>query len=571
MGEISNGMIKRAVMVGGVLMFWAHSVQAQVTFQTFGAEIAVNHDASITVTEDISVRFDEPRHGIFRVIPYHYSLPNGNTASIPITITNVVQDGADVQYTTLTDRQNLTVKIGDPNETITGIHTYRLVYTAEAAVNFFSDHDELYWNVTGNDWPTMFQRVSAVVHLPSTYDASLVKTTCYTGPVESKNQNCQVSNDTTSATFSSQDFLTIVVGWPTGVVVKPANYDQLRAQAAQPTGLFRSAVGQLVVNVLLPILAGLVLLRHWRKHGRDPQSKRTIIAQYDPPNNLTPGEMGVIVDERANTRDIIATIIDLAVHGRLTITELAEQKFLGLGQTKDYQLTKIKTPPQKRELQPHEAALLENLFADGQSVKLSDLKGTFADDLHQSQSDLYDQVVSQGYFVSNPNTVRIKFIIAGVSVIALGFLTSAVGIFTPFIIGAMILIYAPLMPKRTALGVEAAWHARGFKLFLATAEKYRLQWQERENIFEEYLPYAMVFGVADKWSKAFAGLQQPPPSWYHGAGGAQFNSIVLWSALNNFSTVSAKSFSPPAASGASGFGGGGFSGGGGGGGGGGGW
>lgn len=137
--------------------------------------------------------------------------------------------------------------------------------------------------------------------------------------------------------------------------------------------------------------------------------------------------------------------------------------------------------------------------------------------------------------------------------------------------GLIVMAFIPAMPQRSMLGAEAAWIGHGFRLFIEKAEQYRIKWQERENIFETFLPYAMVFGIADKWSKAFRDVTMTNPTWYEGQLGSSFNTMVFWGAMSNFGSTINTSVVSAAASGSSGFGGGGFSGGGGGGGGGGGW
>ncbi len=560
-----------AVIIGATF-FARPTAAADLTFTKFHSDITVNADASIRVTETITANFTTPGHGMFRTIPFKFTALNGGRASIPIDIASLTQDGRPAKYTLSNDGTNLTAKIGDPDVTITGQHVYVVTYTAQAAVNFFSDHDELYWNVTGDQWDAPLSNISAAVRLPAAFTADKVSTTCYTGPTGSTTKDCQQSHNTTSATFSSTDFLTIVVGWPTGTVSKPANYDQLRtAGTTSPIDrLFSNLAVWWGLNIVFPVLVIGWLFRRWLTHGRDPKGRGTIIAQYEPPTGLTPGEMGTLVDERANQRDVVATIVDLAVRGFLIITELPEEKVLGLGKGKDYQLDRIVTA-KSSPLKNHEQRVLDGLFSDGDSVKLSKLKGSFYDDVKAIQADLYRQVRDQGYFVGNPSAIRSGYVAVGLILAFAGFFAFGFGIVGPFIAGLAVAVAGPFMPKRTDKGAAALWQAKGFKLFLEKAEKHRLQWQEKHHIFEQYLPYAMALGVAEKWSRAFTGIDQAPPQWYRGTAGVNFNSIVLWSALNSFSASSVRSFASPAASGSSGFGGGGFSGGGGGGGGGGGW
>lgn len=127
------------------------------------------------------------------------------------------------------------------------------------------------------------------------------------------------------------------------------------------------------------------------------------------------------------------------------------------------------------------------------------------------------------------------------------------------------------MPKKTEKGTEAYWKILGFREYINTAEKYRVQFQEKENIFEKYLPYAIIFGLADKWAKAFEGIYLQPPTWYEGEFGPRFTTYAFVNSLNHSLSSINSAFISRSGGGGSGFGGGGFSGGGGGGGGGGSW
>lgn len=573
-----NAGMKPALCTVGIAMAilaWT-PVQAQNSdwsIESFRSEVVVHDDASITVNETIRTNFGLAKHGIFRNIPFRYQTDDGGTMQVPINDIAVRRNNQAEPYAVTTNGDEIEIKIGDADKTIIGPQTYTINYTAAAAVNFFDDHDELYWNVTGNNWEVEIQQVETVVRLDSAVSADQVQGRCLTGIVGSTAENCTTTVADSSASFAATDeFLTVAVGWPKNIVTKPDAYDAIRAGAG------KSAIEKFIdieivwwtLNSIIPLLIIIWIIRRYLTHGRDPKGKGTVIAQYDPPIGLTPGEMGTLFDERAHHRDIVATIIDLAVRGFLTITEIKSKKALGLGISADYQLDRL---PKKdaTKLKPHEKKVLDGLFDSGDSVKLTELKGSFHTDLQAIRGSLYTQVRDQGYFYSNPNSIRISYVLGGLVLAGISIFGFVMLIFGPFIAGLIIAAFGPFMPKRTDKGAEALWHAKGFKLFLEKAEKYRLQWQEKEHIFETYLPYAMAFGVAEKWSKTFEGMKQTPPTWYHGAADSHFNSLLLWSALNNFSTTTVRSFAPPAASGGSGFGGGGMSGGGLGGGGGGSW
>ena len=198
------------------------------------------------------------------------------------------------------------------------------------------------------------------------------------------------------------------------------------------------------------------------------------------------------------------------------------------------------------------------------------------------QDALYEDAVEQGWFHARPDKTRTKWHVFGHpgpdrddrrSPSSLAAFTHAGLIGVPLVIGAVILLWgAKRMPRRTAKGTGTLRRVQGFRRFIEESEKERARFAERQNLFSEYLPYAIVFGATDKWARAFAGLdgQLPQTTWYTGQG--YFTATSFSHSMEGFSTTTSGTItSTPSGSGSSGFGGGGFSGGGGGGGGGGSW
>ena len=578
----SNGLKKFAWLLALIFSLWAGQVHAaDLTFTKFHSDITVKTDASIVVTETMTADFTTDHHGIYRTIPYKFQTLNGGQASIPIKIDAVKRDGRTDQYSTTNNEKDLTLKIGDPNTSISGSHEYTIVYTAQVAVNFFADHDELYWNASGTTWDAPVSNISATIHLPGNFTAEQVTTACYTGPTGSTDKNCQQSHTSSTATFSSDDYLTVVVGWPVGVVTKPTNFDQLRAAGTSTTSSLTKGLHgwMLSLNIFLPLAALAIMFYLWWTRGRDPGQHRTIIAQYDPPDQLRPAELYGLLHERVSASALPATIVDLAVRGYLKILQTESKKMLGLSHKDEYILRSLKAPDEK--LREFERDLLVTLFAEklfpanDNDLRMADLKKRkyTSNPFTPIFSSAMSPVVDDGYFQGHPTKVRILWVVGGVVVGGLGGLLVGgnVPLFGLIATGLIVIFFANAMPRRTAKGVEAAWIGHGFKLFLAAAEKYRIKWQERKNIFETFLPYAMIFGIADKWSKALGDVTTTNPTWYEGQPGMAFNTMVFWGAMSSFGSSVNASVVSAAASGSSGFGGGGFSGGGGGGGGGGGW
>jgi len=533
---------------------------------SFSSDIVVSEDGTISVTERIDYTFPEPRHGIYRDIPYRYEMDNEEVVIVPVEVISVEGAPYEIEKSKTTVR----IKIGDPDKTVTGMQSYVIKYVVSGALRYFDDHDEVYWNVTGHEWQVPLRRVVAKVYLPDGVETESIKMTCYTGPVGSTENDCLYHRANSGASFAADKPLTIVVGWePTGLVAK------LLPQTPNFWLEFMQEVGwQVALAVGLPLIVFIYMYRKWRNHGRDPRGRSTLVVQYDPPDKLTPAELGVLMDESVDIKDITATIVDLAVRGYLKIVELPK-KFLT---NQNFKFVQLKEYRDDIRLKAHEKMVMETIFTGRDAVELRTLikEHAFNNDRPKINKALYELSVTSGFFAKNPNTVRQKYLGVGVVVLVVGFILGFLGI--PLILSGILIIgFGRAMPCKTRDGVRAYEHAKGFREYLDKAEKYRIQWQEKERIFEKFLPYAMVYGVAEKWTEAFKNINVPPPNWYEGQGGAyvagQFNAMNFVSAIGGLESGLTKAVSskPQKSSSGSGFSGGGSSGGGFGGGGGGSW
>jgi uncharacterized membrane protein len=303
-------------------------------------------------------------------------------------------------------------------------------------------------------------------------------------------------------------------------------------------------------------------------------AEKNIVVEFLPPEGLRPAQLGVVVDERADTLDVTATIVDLAVRGYLSITELEKRGWFGKA---DWQMDKLK--PDDEELLPYEQLLFNALFRNRQTVKVSALKTKFHEQLADVKAKLYEDALERKWFAHNPETMRRVWFGAGIAVVVVGvglcigsglFLDRALIPVPIALAGLLLLAFSRAMARRTAAGNEAGRRALGFKLYIATAETRRQEFNEQKNIFARYLPYAIIFECVDKWADAFEGLddqvQESTSYWYHGA--TAFHVGAFASGLGSFnSSVSSTISSTPGGSGGSGFSGGSSGGGGGGGGG----
>ncbi len=549
--------------------------------QNFHSDIVIHQDSSFTTTETIVADFTQAngRHGIYRYIPIHYKDRLQQNLDLKFHLISV-KDGTGRDLTTQTswEGNNVSLKIGDADTYVDGkVVTYVITYQLSRGLNQFDDHAELYWNVTGNGWDNAIVKASATIVLPKSVDQSQLKSICYTGFGYSKGQDCQATIiDGKTFQFSTNNLLpsnaglTIVASFPKDTVTFP--------------GIITYLIWFLNDNwgYLIPILVFLILYYRWHLYGRDPKALHaTVMPEYDPPDGLRPAEVGTLIDDRVDTQDITSTIIDLATRGWLKIIE-TEKKVL-FGHSYQYELQKLFPDGSKDQLNNFEKIIYDKIFDTGEKVNLDDLKYSFYTAIPSIKETIYKNLVDKKYYSSDPDKARNGYITFGAAGLMLCFffagllatLNSSL-IFGIFVSLVMIIIFGFYMPKKTQLGADTLIHILGLEEFIKTAEKDRMKFYEKENIFEKLLPYAIALGLAEKWTKTCEGLMKTAPDWYQSSSNINtFNAYYFINNLNSFSnTLSSNMETAPrssASGGSSGFGGGGFSGGGFGGGGGGSW
>ena len=533
------------------------------------------------IVETINLTFSDYNHGILRAIPESYK---GHKLNIIVrSVTSPT--GAAASYTTYTSNGNLVLKIGDASRTSTGSQTYVIDYTVSNVITFYTDHDELYWDINGDQWQQPFEHVSVRLQLGDNIQLAGTEPVCYAGSYGTKGSTCLIHHEAhlvesqTIQPLNPQETLTIVVALQKGVFTPPS-FMERAAEYVIP-------VAKLLA---LPFVVFIFCFIRWYSKGRDAKGRGTIVPQYTPADNLKPLEAGTILDFKVDNKDITATIIDLAIHGYIKIVENKQDRLIG--KDKLSYVLELKNADASA-LTPFEVLLITALFtplAVGTQADISTLKNKLYATATVISSTVQGDLTQRGYFTSNP--LKAGKTVGAISV-ALFFLLffGAHVLGTLVLIGAVLatgiaLLFARIMPSRTASGVAAKENLEGLKLYITTAEADRIKMMQSPDaayaanhaeptktvdLFEKLLPYAMIFGVEKQWAKQFEGIYQAAPNWYAG-NYAAFNVGYLASSLGEGmqSTVN-QAFSSPSSSGSSGFGGGGFSGGGGGGGGGGGW
>jgi len=560
-------------------LFLASPAFAQETIDNFDVSTKINQDASINVSERVEYDFDSlQKHGIFRDIPIKYQARGGNFNLRISDISVADQNGTPYNFTTSYPGNNIQIKIGDADKLVSGKKIYVINYKIKRAINYFSDHDELYWNATGNEWTVPIEKSSAKIILPQNISADKIQTSCFSGVFGSQ-APCSTSDyDETNSTakflesnpLSAGQGLTIVVGWPKNIVQQPSALQNILDIVKDNWIL------------VLPLIVFFTMLYLWYTRGRDPKGRGTIVAQYDAPDGLTPAEIGTLIDEKVDQKDISSEIVGLATRGYIKITRTENKGFIF--KHEDYLLEKLKDDT---GLPPFDEQIMRGLFvADEKSVKLSDLKNKFYKEIPEIKNQIYSFLVSKGYFPEKPAKIQKKYVLSGILIligiyVSLELLGAISGIITnvSFMASAFLVFsFGKIMPVKSKKGVDTKENIFGLKMYLEVAEKDRIKFHnapaKNPEHFEKLLPYAMVLGVEKEWAKQFEGIYNQQPAWYSDPTGGTFSALVLINGLNNFShSANAALVAAPrsAAGGGSGFGGGGFSGGGFGGGGGGSW
>ena len=539
-----------------------------LVFQHFDAQIYVRADGTIDVTETMETQFIGSWHGIYRTIPVEYSDPHGLNYTLFIEDVSATDDtGQKLKLEQNREGRYVKFKIYVPAAE-DATRTITLHYRVLDAMRFFADHDELYWNVTGDEWQNAIDLVTARIELPE--GVTGLRAIAYTGVFGSHAQDAQVEVGSNYVQIRStrrlgyRQGLTAVVGFDKGFVQPPSAGEQF-------TRFLRSNL-----PLFIPVIAFFVMLWLWWTRGRDPARNANSV-QYEPPDKLTPCECGTLVDNEAAMRDITATLVDLAVKGYMTIEQIDESHLLGLTHSKEYIFHLKKPPGEWDSARPHEQEMLSALFDAGATtdVKLSDLQNHFYKCLPMIRDRIFSALMSDGYYLHRPDTVKQGYMGVG---ILIGFLMTAGTRFLSAITGiasgtwviaglatgAVIAIFGWFMSARTITGARALEKVLGFEEFLGRVEKDQIErLQKTPELFEKFLPYAMALQVEKKWVQAFSGIAVQPPQWYQGSYGSSFTPYFLVNDLNMMSAHAGSVMaSAPRSSGGSGFGGGGGSGGG---------
>ncbi|HAL62161.1 MAG TPA: hypothetical protein DCP08_07120, partial [Chloroflexi bacterium] len=446
-------------LVGGV-----QAQDKEYYWNRLDVDITVQGNSDILVTETWELTYTEGRfHFIYRNVP--------TDRLEDISLVKVLVDGqkavpgreAPYTYETYYDGGNYVIKVYFPY-THDSTHTYVLSYLVQGGLRIYEGGDQLWWKAVFADRDFVVRSSTVTVHLPEGVE-EVQKVAAYGWDAYTD------IRDSRTVIFVAQDIspgreLEVRVQFPHGIVeASPPSW-----QAAED---FRASVrpwatlGSLCLGVFIPLAVFLGLYILWYTRGRDRPIRMPADYLTEPPSDLPAGVVGTLLDERADMKDIIATIVDLARRGVIRMQEIEERGFLGIGTHRDFTFERT---GQEENLRGYERTLIRKIFDLRSRKDLSDLKNKFYKAIPTLQEQMYEEVVKLGFFTQSPQRTRNIYTGLGVAGMVLsgvlGFcvmatLSNITGVvILPFIgLGLAFLgvvIFGRFMPRKTGEGSMAA-------------------------------------------------------------------------------------------------------------------
>lgn len=550
---------------------YADGLEAIKSFQT---DIVINKDGTLNVSETIMYDFNtNQKHGIYRNIDTIKVNEEGEKFLLDVYLNNVI-DESGFLYTKTTSRgpSSFDIKIGDANKLVSGVKTYIISYSVYGALTYYTDHDELYWNLTGDRWDYSIKSFVGNILLPEEIPTDQIKAVCFDGPSGSTSQNCSVSvignlvTVTELKQLNPAEGVTIVISFPKNVVA-----------VLEPVPVGPDFTSTLIFKLLMLIFSFTILF--WYvflpisilvksiKDKRDLKRKTKIVSawfeapNFDNGNRFSPAQTGLIYSKTLSDKELTATIIDLAMRGYLKIVNDGKNK---------YSFQKLKDYSNDSSILKFEKKLLNGIFSDDSSIYPESVEVsvkelgktiTFTNAVSKFKKDVENSLMEEKLFKSKPMDNFMKNTVLMI-----------LGMFTlNLLMLVAIASFGMKSAKRTDKGIEKYSEAASLRNFLKSQNE-QLDFQAKNQMFfEKLLPYATAFGVENIWIKRFEGMQFKQVDWYEGdfsnTAALSTFSHTLRSSVRSSSTYSTTTSSSGFHSGFSG----GSSGGGGGGGGGGSW
>lgn len=561
-------------IVNAVTNYYQDSIKDTSKFEKenirdYDVEIHVNEDASMNVTEKITVyaKNDQIKHGIYRDFPTQYE-----NKKVRFDVKEVLLDGEDVKYNISSVERGARIRIGDEDTYLrTGLHTYTIKYTTERQITFYDDYDELYWNVIGSGWNFEIEKCHAKIYFPEGTKFISDKLKTYNGRYGSKENNAYVFYDILSyenavefniyETIPIQEAFTVSIFVEKGAITEPDLQQKIMWFLED----------NIISVIMIIFLVGLIFwqISCWKKCGKDPKPN-VIIPKYYPPDGMTPADVKYVSTMGSTNRVLEASMIDLAVKGYLKFTKKSEkdrkiiieknQGNSGLPELDDVEkliykkikdgdvleysnslqqrLSYLKTSTAKTLSEKFQNKLF---FINGGKIAKSIISTIIAFIVAIIIGVMVNSFAAESYFMkvlvvlplsicvgipimlvvailksNSPKIAKVLlFIIFGIPFIYMIIMAISSALlvwFEDFIIGWMIVaiiadqfIFGKLIVRYSEEGLRIKEDIEGFKMFINTAKDDDFE-EKTPEMFDKYFPYAYVLGLENKWANKFENV-----------------------------------------------------------------
>jgi hypothetical protein len=554
------------LLIGALALSLSNVASGQdraMRFRDWDVVLTVNTDGSLDVTERLNIKFTGRWSRIQRDISLRPTTAGGRP---PLDIRRISATDADGQPLRVEVYSGARYKGGGSGGLHVGIwitpypinedRTVIIRYHVTNAIRF----DELLWSV--NDAGSPIDKAHVVVVLPTGVEPT--RTVVYTRnsdtkyPIPGINPAAKVAADAKIETdgntvgislpraLSAFEVMTVVVGWPSGLITEPI-------KAPERPGISITQWWPLSI----PLIIFVVAFTTWQRRGG--LGEGSYVVRYEPTDEMSPAELGTLVDDSMDGADLTATMVDLAARGFLRIEEVVESHPGGLAKHTDHIIHIIRFPREWARLKLHESLFLtalNNAAGRSKTVRNSALKRRFVWPAGIRDA-IYDSLVSSGYYFARPDKRRKLWKAAAVLTAVLGIgltvlairrpsaMISPVPVTTAAVLSALILfVFAPIMPARTPAGTRTREAALGLKDFLSRVkDPHNTSVMTSPELFQRYLPYAIALGVADNWAKAFDDLYGGAPQWFVNGTGP-FSASSFSRSIGTMSSAVASRESP---------------------------
>lgn len=469
------------------------------------SDIKIDKNNVYTIKETLDVNFNEPRRGIYRIIPEEFNGRPINISKIKTNDKTHIKDEGRYKY----------IRLGNPQKYITGRKKYEISFIQDLGWDRNSKYDEVYFNIVGNDWDTYIENFKFSITLPKPFNPDKINFT--SGEKGYRGDKAKIKyflNGNTITGYSTKSLApneSITIALP----LEEGYFDYGKAK------LFYYLIRSIFVGILGAILIALFCLyRNIKKNN----SKIIETVEFYPPDNLTPTEIGYYIDGRVDAKDLTSMIFYWASKGYLEIEEFESGKIF---KKKNLYLKKLKEIPTDKEFEQY---LFDSLFSfesDGK-VDISLLHNKFYKYMNKTIDIFEIELIKNEKSLYLPNKIAKKLRLAVPFIIFIAFgMVAFLKINNPFVAIGLFIFFISLTTsiefiikksnKRTEYGNKILGRCLGFKRFLTVTEKEKLEMllEKNPNYFYDILPYAIVLGVSDIWADKFKELVTTPPNWYH--------------------------------------------------------